>query len=160
MGVPGDIGAMKVLLAVDGSNLSRSVLEKAPSLVNLAGAELYVLCAAPSPVVPDVAGLMTPPYTDYTLLAQQVKAEAEASLDDAVAQLRKIGFEPRPVLVERDPADAILAFLREEKCDLAVVGSHGRTGIKRLILGSVSARIVNEAPCPVLLIKDPAAKDD
>lgn len=151
---------MKVLLAVDGSEISKEAVARLPDLVRLDGSEVTVLTVAPNPVLPDVSGFMAPPYIDYTLLAQQVKAEAEATLTEAAAMLRERGVSPRTVFRQGDPGDEILKFIREQGVDLVVVGSHGRTGFRKFLLGSVSAKIVNEAPCPVLVIKDPRLHED
>ncbi len=151
---------MKVLLAIDGSEISKEAVTRLPDLVRLNGSEIILLTVAPNPVMPDMSGFMAPPYVDYNLLAQQVKAEAESNLAEAAAILRTRGLSPKPVYLQGDPAGEILELVRNESVDLVVVGSHGRTGFKKFLLGSVSARIVNEAPCPVLVIKDPKLHQD
>jgi len=151
---------MKVLLAVDGSAISKEAAARLSDLVRLDGSEITVLTVAPNPAMPEVTGLMGPPYVDFTLLAQQVKAESEATLAEVADLLRSRGLHPTPVYLQGDPGEEILRLIRERGIDLVVVGSHGRTGFKKLLLGSVSARIVNEAPCPVLVVKDPKLHDD
>lgn len=146
---------MKVLLAIDGSEISKEAVARLPALVRLDGSEVILLTIAPNPVMPDMTGFMSPPYIDYNLLAQQVKAEAEATLAEGAAMLRERGLTPKSVYLQGDPGGEILDFIKNEGIDLVVVGSHGRTGFKKFLLGSVSAKIVNEAPCPVLVIKDP-----
>ncbi len=151
---------MKVLVAVDGSAISRETVQRLPDLVKLDDGEIVVLTVAPNPAMPDVTGMMGPPYMDFTLLAQQVKAEAEEHLVDAADRLRARGLKPQTVFREGDPGAEILDFIREQHIDLVVVGSHGRTGFRKFLLGSVSSRIVNEAPCPVLVVKDPTLKEE
>jgi nucleotide-binding universal stress UspA family protein len=58
-------------------------------------------------------------------------------------------------LLEGDPCSALLEFLEEHPADLVVMGSHGRTGINRLVMGSVAEELVRRAPCPVLIVKQP-----
>jgi nucleotide-binding universal stress UspA family protein len=55
-------------------------------------------------------------------------------------------------LAEGPPAEEILDFAREQKCDLIVMATHGHTGLRRLLMGSVAEKVVRGAPCPVLLI--------
>lgn len=153
-------GCMKVLLAIDGSEISKEAVVRLPDLVRLDGVEIVLLTVAPNPVMPDMTGFMAPPYIDYNLLAQQVKAEAESTLAEAAAVLRDRGLHSKVVFVQGDPGSEILEIIRREAVDLVVVGSHGRTGFKKFLLGSVSAKIVNEAPCPVLVIKDPKLHED
>ena len=59
------------------------------------------------------------------------------------------------LLEEGDPATGILQVAKERSCDLIVMGSHGRTGLGRLLLGSVAEQVVRKAPCPVLTVKLP-----
>ena len=59
------------------------------------------------------------------------------------------------VLEEGDPATGILQVAQERSCDLIVMGSHGRTGLGRLFMGSVAEKVVRKAPCPVLTVKLP-----
>jgi nucleotide-binding universal stress UspA family protein len=58
-------------------------------------------------------------------------------------------------LVEGDPATEILRVARETGCDLIVMGTHGWTGLRRLLMGSVAEEVVRKAPCPVLTVKTP-----
>lgn len=57
------------------------------------------------------------------------------------------------LLVEGDPATAILQIARERQCDLIVMGTHGRTGLSRLLTGSVAEKVLRKAPCPVATVK-------
>ncbi len=59
------------------------------------------------------------------------------------------------VLVEGDPAESILGHARQTECDIIVIGTHGRTGLDRLLMGSVAEQVVRKAPCPVLTVKAP-----
>lgn len=58
-------------------------------------------------------------------------------------------------LAEGDPAAEILKAAAETRCDLIVLGTHGRTGLARLVMGSVAEQVVRKAPCPVLTVKAP-----
>jgi nucleotide-binding universal stress UspA family protein len=59
----------------------------------------------------------------------------------------------RYLLVEGNPAAEILSAAREGNCDLIVMGTHGRTGLNRLLMGSVAEEVVRKAPCPVLTVR-------
>jgi nucleotide-binding universal stress UspA family protein len=61
-------------------------------------------------------------------------------------------------LVTGDPADAVVRLAEDDDVDLIVLGSHGRTGLTRLLMGSVAEAIVRKAHCPVLVYKQPARK--
>jgi nucleotide-binding universal stress UspA family protein len=67
------------------------------------------------------------------------------------------GRARRPVrsrTLSGDPAAEIVRHAREERCDLVVIGTHGRAGIPRLVLGSVAERVARQCPCPVLVVHD------
>jgi universal stress protein A len=59
-------------------------------------------------------------------------------------------------LTEGDPVEEILRVAKERECDLIVMGTHGRTGLSRLLMGSVAEAVLRKGPCPVLVVKSPA----
>jgi len=84
------------------------------------------------------------------LLEQRVR---EKELPDTAAALGKLDQAPALVAAWGHPAEEISRYAGEHAVDLIVIGSHGRTGIKRAILGSVSHAVVNQAPCPVTVVR-------
>ncbi|PHR99765.1 MAG: universal stress protein UspA [Blastopirellula sp.] len=85
-------------------------------------------------------------------------------LDPSIEQLQKLLHEIKPTdesvscqyeLVTGDPAQAIIRMATDEKVDLIVMGTHGRTGFLHLLIGSTAEAIVRRAPCPVLTYKEP-----
>ena len=84
------------------------------------------------------------------------RQEAELVFDITNAQLAHQGLTVRQQLrVEGDPADEILRFADEIGADLIVMGSHGRTGVLRVLMGSVSHKVLDRAKCPVLIVRIP-----
>lgn len=81
---------------------------------------------------------------------------AAASLEDWVAKARADGLKVRSALRTGVPYDEIVALARDERADLIVIGTHGRGGMNRVLLGSVADRVVRLAPCPVLTVREPA----
>ena len=75
----------------------------------------------------------------------------------AVAEARA-GRAVRGRLLIGDPARELVRLVREEGCDLIVMGTHGRTGLRRALMGSVAAAVVRGAPCAVLVVHDGAAR--
>jgi nucleotide-binding universal stress UspA family protein len=89
-------------------------------------------------------------------LAEEMKAFDE----DLEAELGRLAIPDATLTVERrlivgDPATEILRVAQEEPCDVIVMGTHGRTGLGRLLMGSVAEQVVRRASCPVLTIKIP-----
>ncbi len=81
------------------------------------------------------------------------RAEAQEAVARVVAYMQAEGTTAEGRVIEGEPADAIVGVARERGADLIVTGSHGRTGLERVLLGSTSERILNETPCAVLVVK-------
>ena len=69
--------------------------------------------------------------------------------------LQKAGLETKGLVPQGDPREALVNAAREEDADLLVTGSHGRTGLDKVLLGSVASHVVSHAPCSVLVVKVP-----
>jgi nucleotide-binding universal stress UspA family protein len=87
--------------------------------------------------------------------AEQV-AETRALVEGAETELRAAGFATESRTATGDPRDVLLRLLEDERVDLIVMGSHGRTGLAKLLLGSVSSHVVTHAHCSVLVVKEDA----
>jgi nucleotide-binding universal stress UspA family protein len=147
-----------IVVGVDGSEASVEALRWAVDEARLRGARVVALHAwvfVPAPPIGD-PGMIAIPAGD---LAGQLEAETEAAraeLTDAVA--RVLGTEPDVEVVQRlTEAEAGEALVEESKeADLVVVGSHGRSGLRAAILGSVSRHVVDHAHCPVVVVRPQA----
>jgi nucleotide-binding universal stress UspA family protein len=137
-----------ILHPTDFSDGSRLAFELACALAREQGARLIVLHVKqpPGPMVSYGAAVawLRPEETDEKLWAQLRQNEAG---DAAVA------LEHR--LLEGDPARVIVRLAGAGGCDLVVMGSHGRTGLSRLLLGSVAEEVVRRAGCPVVTVRAP-----
>jgi nucleotide-binding universal stress UspA family protein len=81
---------------------------------------------------------------------------AEGALEAWVGKARAEGLTARAALRTGIPHEEIVALARDERADLVVIGTTGRSGINRALLGSVADRVVRLAPCPVLTVREPA----
>jgi nucleotide-binding universal stress UspA family protein len=148
--VPGTI-----VVGVDGSPASRAALRWAAEEAELRGARLVALHAwAYVPAAPiGEPGMIPMPAGDLAGQLDAEQAAADAELQDALGEAfpEKPPVEIESKLVEGDPAEALVA--EAEGADLVVVGSRGRSGIKSVLLGSVSGHVVHHAPCPVVVVK-------
>ena len=88
-----------------------------------------------------------------------VKNEAETQLARHADQVREAGIEVEALVREGYPATVILEEAETLEADLIVIGTHGHTGLKHLLLGSIAERVVQRAPCPVLTVKSPPAEE-
>ncbi|MEZ4226435.1 MAG: universal stress protein [Polyangiaceae bacterium] len=148
----------KILVPVDGSDCSRNALAVAGAWAKRMGAELWVLHAyhVPHYIQPSLLIWMgTGPRPLWELAEEQAAKE----LDELLATSQAAVDSAHRHLVHGDPSTAILALVEREKHDLIIMGTHGRSGAKRLALGSVAERVVRRAPCPVLVIPTHETKD-
>jgi nucleotide-binding universal stress UspA family protein len=83
---------------------------------------------------------------------------ATASLEEWIAKARVEGLTARATLRSGVPYQEIVGLARDERADLIVIGTHGRGGMNRVLLGSVADRVVRLAPCPVLTVRQPPAR--
>ncbi len=139
-----------VLHPTDFSEHSDYAFRLACSLARDHGAHLIVLHVLEQPVL-SYAGVMTAPPPPP--LAAELRESVLEQLNAIKPPDPAIGVEH--VLEEGDPATAILQVAQERQCGLIVMGSHGRTGLGRLLMGSVAEQVVRKAFCPVLTVKTP-----
>lgn len=87
---------------------------------------------------------------------ERARTWGRAELDKWAAQATAAGLKVRPVLRTGVPHEEIVALATDELADLLVIGTHGRGGMSRALIGSVADRVVRLAPCPVLTVRGPA----
>ena len=80
-------------------------------------------------------------------------ATARTGFDRLMASARRAGVNARSLLLDGSPAREIVRLARARRASLITMGTHGRTGVRRLLLGSVAARVAAMAPCPVLTVR-------
>ena len=89
------------------------------------------------------------------LALEAVEATAKKSLQEVINQRVPKELRARQIIVLRGAADEIIRITEEEKVDLIVIATHGQTGWRHMIFGSVAEKVVRLAPCPVLTIRAP-----
>jgi nucleotide-binding universal stress UspA family protein len=144
------LGWNRICCAVDFEPPSQLAMAQAADLAKELGAELTLVHVEPPPV--EVVGEWLAPER---VPAQPTTQHAEETL--ARWRSDAEGRAARPVrshLCSGQPAAEILRCVREERSDLLVVGTHGRGGVPRLLLGSVAERVARQAGCPVLVVHD------
>lgn len=144
-----------ILHASDFSPASRPAFTMARVLAKKLGARLILFHAyeglAPFVVAtPMMAGPASGAIVD-TLWAT-ARTAGERGLDRLAARARRDGLRVSKRLEAGAPASAIVRAARKERAAMVVVGTHGRTGLPRLLLGSVAERVIRTAPCPVVTV--------
>ena len=142
-----------IVLATDGSPASAHAAELAIALARVHGAKLTaVYVVDPYPYL-GIGEANPMGFQAYMSAAHAHAAEAHASVANLCQQAgAPIPLEARMV-EDVSAAEGIVQTAQEEGADLIVIGSHGRTGITRLMLGSVAAKVVAQSPLPVLVAR-------
>jgi nucleotide-binding universal stress UspA family protein len=143
---------MKILLAVDDSQYSEEAIEAVAARPWPPSTTVRVLSAAENIVVP-VAELWYDARGDFESARQELTRRAEQLTARVAERLGTKGLPIETVVRQGDPRSAIVDEAKEWSADLIVVGSHGRTGIKRWLLGSVAQSVVSHAPCSVEVVR-------
>lgn len=141
-----------ILVAIDGSKTSERALQEAVKLA--AGkAQLRLVYVAEDIYPLDAEGYA---FIDYAALQQAVRKTGERTLAQAAEKLRESGVAVETALLEANGervASVIDGDALKWQADLIVIGTHGRTGLSRLLLGSVAEGVVRGASVPVLLVR-------
>ena len=138
----------KILVPTDFSEASKAALLYAEELALLTKAELVLLhiCAAvpfPVPYAPDLAP---------TELYEELDAETSRMLENLASPLTRHGVQVRCHQVTGEPEAQILEVAERTHADMIVIGTHGRNGYRRMLLGSVAEHVVRAAKIPVLTV--------
>src|SRR5512142_824235 len=142
--------ARKVVYATDFSKPSLSAFPAALAAARREGGELVVLHVLPPPVGPDAISYV--PARMYEEMKAAVVGQAKRRLGALVDRAARTRVRARPELVEGIPHEEIPRAARRHRAVLVVMGTHGRTGLARLLMGSVAARVIGTCPCPVMTI--------
>lgn len=140
----------KILCAVDFSEPSRAALRMACDLAQRFDAKLLLLHVYQVPAYPLPDGVILPSPVTVSELFNQV----DRALDRWKSEAATLGARNVEAEAIEGPAwRGIVAHAGRGKFDLVVIGTHGHTGLKHLLLGSVAERVVRHAPCPVLTVR-------
>lgn len=143
---------MKILIGVDDSPHSRAAVEYARKMTWPKGSTIQVLSVA-HPVVATFAEAYVPPATYGGDLTQEVVRYHQETASGAERELQGTGLVTEAKVLIGDPRTELVEAARAEGADLLILGSHGRTGIAKLLMGSVASHVVTHAPCSVMVIK-------
>jgi nucleotide-binding universal stress UspA family protein len=145
---------MRVLLCVDCSEHSRAAVEAVQSQRWPQDTEVRVLQVL-QPIAISAAPQMDPMYTPEL---QEEGGEARKLVDRIAAGLRGAGLRTEAMLAKGDVRETVVDAAEKWHADLIVVGSHGKGGLRRLLLGSVAEFVARHAPCSVLIVRSPSKK--
>jgi universal stress protein A len=145
-------GIRRILYATDYSKASRRAREKAIEFAKDYDAELWVVHV----IVPTTAYVSEQEFGGaelYVKLEESARQEAESSMKRLMAALQKAKVKAKSLLLRGSPHEQIVKAAKSKRADMIVIGTHGRTGLSKLFMGSVAGRVVTMATCPVLTVR-------
>ena len=145
----------KILVATDFSPCSNAALDLALEIANRQGASLTLLHVCEVPSYQYFGGGV---YVPSPELVDVIRKDAEAGLEAARQRLGGHGVAIDSKVLTGSPGPDIVGYAREHGYDLIVVGTHGRRGLRRLLLGSVAEIVVRSADVPVLTARVPSER--
>jgi len=136
----------KIMVAVDGSDHSMRAAAYATDMAQLAGGEvILVYCRR------RLSSILGEPYLQEAIA--DVLEKSDLLLEPFRKVLREKGVPFTDRILEGSPGNMIAEAARIEKCDMVIMGSRGRSDLEGLLLGSVTHRVLQSAPCPVLVVR-------
>ena len=162
----------KVLIPLDGSALSRQIVGHVQRLFSPADCELILLRVTESPhgrianpPLPISDAWRTPLHTSYrdvelsqhptyaSQVWENVRATAESELLPEIHALKEAGYAVSVLIQSGDPARTIVDVAQRQAVDVVAMATHGRTGLRRLVLGSVAETVLRELAVPLVLVR-------
>lgn len=140
----------RILLPTDGSQGAAEALNCATAIARKFASELDVVFVTEPPT------MLTAPYSESVLMdaLQATREEGENALAQATETAGQSGInQVKSTMLEGHPAEQIVRYAREHQLDLIVMGTHGRRGINRLLLGSIAEEVVRTASMPVMTVR-------
>lgn len=144
----------RILVATDGSTLSKKAVSNAIALAQLSGAELVALKVVPRYPQSYFEGGIALAASEVARIEKQWTTHAQAVVDAVAKAAGAKGVKVKAVTAKSDlVSDAIIATAKKHKCNLIVMASHGRRGLRRLLLGSETQQVLTHSHIPVLVLR-------
>jgi nucleotide-binding universal stress UspA family protein len=139
----------KILVPLDGSDISKYALEHVKEIALSCGVPKVIILYVVEPINP---GMYEVPAQVIDDAAQKGKDFGNRYLNSVVVNMKGQGLEVEPVLMSGKVTESILGYAKDNGVDLIAMTSHGRSGLSRLVLGSVAEKVIRHATIPVLLV--------
>lgn len=138
----------KILVAVDGSEHGNNAVEQAISLGAICNSEIYII---------SVVDLFPEQMAVAPALVEKMSEDAKKFIDAAKQKVDDAKIPCETIVhMGGDPYEFIVQEAKDKEVDLIVMGSHGRRGLERILLGSTAQNVIGNAPCPVLVVPNVA----
>jgi nucleotide-binding universal stress UspA family protein len=152
----------KIMIATDGSDCSKQAVDKGIEFARLSGGTVYAVYVVSTVEFSAVDGgdylssIGMNPYLGsiYEAMYDAMKKQGQQAVNYVKGLGEKKGVNVETVLLEGHPADELIKYAEEEKMDIVIMGTIGKTGLDRLLLGSVTGNLVRHSKVPVMVIRE------
>lgn len=138
----------KILIPTDGSDCSLRAAELGTSLAKMLGAKILVIYIIDTVILAEITK-----GAEEEVIEKELKEKGERYLKYIIKLAEKEGLKAEAILAKGEPHDQIVHYARSEGADLIVMGTYGKRGAERILIGSVAERVIEYAPCPVLVVR-------
>lgn len=134
----------RILVATDGSKFSKAAVDESIKIAKASKCALTIV---------SVVDITEEFETEAPELTERFERQFKAMVERIKKQAKAKGIKAEGIVKTGEPYDVIVSAAKAKKADLIVMGSHGRRGLSRLLMGSVTERVIGHAKCPVLVIR-------
>lgn len=146
----------KIMIATDGSDCSRLAVDKGIELARLSGGTVYAVYVVSTAYLSTDGDYFSPmgmnPY--WESIHEALKTQGQQAVNSVKGLGEMKGINVESVLLEGNPSDELIRYAEEEKMDIVIMGTLGKTGLDRLLLGSVAGNLVRHSKVPVMVVRE------
>lgn len=138
----------RILIPIDGSNYSMRAAQLGIGLAKVLSAEIHVIYVIDTVILEAISEV-----EEKVVVEKELKDNAERYVNYVSKLAQQEGLSVNSVIVKGQPHDQIVNLAKSQGINLIIMGTHGQRGAARILLGSVAERVIEYAPCPVLVVQ-------
>ena len=157
----GTVNFKKIMMATDGSACSRMAIEKGIEFASLSGGTVYAVYVVPTVHLFSMDrnysySVDMNPYWDSMSenMYKSLKIDGEHAVNEIKEMGERIRVNVETILLEGNPSEELIRYAEEEKMDIVIMGTLGKTGLDKFLLGSVAGNLVRHSKVPVMVVRD------
>jgi nucleotide-binding universal stress UspA family protein len=157
----GNINFKKIMIATDGSTCSGIATEKGIDFARLSGGTVYAVYVMPTAYLFSMGeyysssmGINPNWESMYEVMHESLKKQGQQAVNYVKGLGEMKGVNVEAILLEGNPSDELIRYSEEEKMDIVIMGTLGKTGLDRFLLGSVAGNLVRHSKVPVMVVRD------
>ena len=152
----GTVNFKKIMIATDGSDCSRLAVDKGIELAQLSGGTVYAVYVMSTDYLSSIDGdsfsMGVDPYWESIQEALKTQGQQAVNYVKGLGEMKGVNVES--ALLEGNPSDELIRYAEEKKMDIVIMGTLGKTGLDRLLLGSVAENLVRHSKVPVMVVRE------